>query len=83
MVSWKRKCLATVKRNIKFFGQIGCSRFDIAIDALQRVAPNDDVDINVHELITEYHHQIKQHSKYIEEFGQDPAHLTERPTFSE
>jgi hypothetical protein len=45
------------------------------------VAPNDDVDIDVHELITEYQHQIRQHDKYIQEFGQDPPHLMERPQF--
>lgn len=60
---------------------VGCSRFDIAIDALQRVAPNDDVDIDVHNLITNYRHQIKEHEKYIMRHGEDPAHFSERPTF--
>ncbi|KAG2180470.1 hypothetical protein INT44_003474 [Umbelopsis vinacea] len=59
----------------------GCSRFDIAIDALQRVAPNDDVDVDVHNLISSYRHQIREHEKYISQHGEDPAHFSERPKF--
>lgn len=63
------------------FVLVGCSRFDIAIDALQRVAPNDDIDIDVHDLVTEYHHQIREHEKYIQKYGTDPSYVSERPQF--
>jgi len=59
-----------------------CSRFDIAIDAIHSVLTTHPlVSVNGHMLITGYQHEITEHNSYIEQFGKDPDHLMERPTF--
>ncbi|KAI8147418.1 putative phosphoketolase [Fennellomyces sp. T-0311] len=60
----------------------GCSRYDLAIDALHRVLPNHPtVNVKARTLISNYQHAIRQHEKYIEANGTDPSELSEKPVF--
>ncbi|KAI8364734.1 phosphoketolase [Radiomyces spectabilis] len=59
----------------------GCSRYDIAIDALEHVLPNGAVDMDARTHIANYRHAIREHQKYIEAHGTDPKYLAEKPTF--
>lgn len=60
---------------------LGCSRYDIAMDALHRVLPHEAVNIKARTLISNYQHAIREHERYIEQHGTDPAELAEKPRF--
>ncbi|KAL1935884.1 hypothetical protein VTP01DRAFT_18 [Rhizomucor pusillus] len=59
----------------------GCSRYDIAMDALHRVLPHEAVNIKARTLISNYQHAIREHERYIEQHGTDPVELAEKPRF--
>ncbi|KAI9494781.1 hypothetical protein BDB00DRAFT_817023, partial [Zychaea mexicana] len=60
----------------------GCSRYDLAIDALHKLLPNyPTVNIKARTLISNYQHAICQHKKYNEEYGTDPEELSQKPRF--
>lgn len=49
--------------------------------ALHRVLPHEAVNIKARTLISNYQHVIREHEKYIEQNGTDPAELAEKPSF--
>lgn len=53
---------------------LGCSRYDIAIDALHSLSPKDtqEVAIKTRTLISNYRHDIHQHEKYSVATDVDP-----------
>lgn len=61
---------------------LGCSRYDLAIDALHRVLPHEAVNIKARTLISNYKHAIREHEKYIQLHGTDPPELAEKPKFT-
>ena len=64
------------------FAFLGCSRYDLAIDALHSVIPDHPtVSVKARTLISNYQHAIHQHEKYIEKNGTDPSELSEKPAF--
>jgi phosphoketolase len=62
----------------------GCSRYDIAIDAISLIMDtNQVVGVSAHSIITDLQHRIREHHKYINANGVDPPHLMDRPTFED
>ncbi|KAI9467990.1 hypothetical protein BDB00DRAFT_864261 [Zychaea mexicana] len=60
----------------------GCSRYVLAIDALHKGLSNHPtVNIKARTLISNYQHAIRQHEKYIEEYGTDLEELSQNPHF--
>lgn len=60
----------------------GCSRYDLVIDAIRSVLRvHGHVSLDGHRLISMYQHKIKEHIRYIQEFGKDPDHLWDVPKF--
>ncbi|KAJ3249612.1 hypothetical protein HK104_007653 [Borealophlyctis nickersoniae] len=50
----------------------GCSRFDLAMDALERFQPRDDLKVDTQSIIAKYKQALKEHDEFIVREGKDP-----------
>ncbi|KAI9095256.1 phosphoketolase [Phlyctochytrium arcticum] len=59
----------------------GCSRYDLAIDALLAHAKHGarDLDTDVHIVVSEFRHRLRMHQHYIQEHGDDPDEVKTIP----